>query len=200
MEWSLLDPTSWMFVVGKMLAWMAEVFRQRWKLQNRAYLWLRLFFEILTIDSIQIVRAFVCDRFCWFEALVDVWLFLSEVVIICGVWVEFVALWEVYRSWLGLFMRISLLFIKKGSVCGTAIKWLFVRIVLLILNENIIFFNLFWAKWFSVFRSSIERNIFILILDSRYYFFSHLRFLARIVFPIWRINVVVRSIIWCFYQ
>lgn len=74
---------------------MADRFRQARQSQNWAYLGLRFLFEVLPVDSVQIVGALLCDHLNGFEAFIDVWLFFFKIVGICCIWIEPIPLGEV---------------------------------------------------------------------------------------------------------
>lgn len=173
-----------MFIIKNVLAWMIETTWEGRHFENRTNLRLRLFFKVLPIDRIKIVRSFLCDDFNWLKTFINVDLFFLEIFAISRTWIKFIS-FRVYNvRLLGFLMRISILFGKMGSVCCTGIKRLRIRVELIVFNENIWLVHFLGAKLLGILRSGIERNILILIFDPRNNFFSHLWFLSRIMFSI----------------
>jgi hypothetical protein len=143
-----------------------------------------LFFEILPVDSIEIMGPFLCDSFDRFIAFIDINLFFLEIFTIGCTWIKFIPFRIDDIRLLWLVMRISMLFSEVRSIGSTRIEWLSVRIKLIVFYKDGRFIYFLRPKLLSILRGRIERDIFILILHPWNYFLSHLRFLSGVVLPV----------------
>ena len=144
------------------------------------------------------MRSLVCNYFNWFVTFIRITLFFLEIFRVGCTWIKFISLWIDNIGLLGFLMRISTLLGEMRSIGCTWVEWLSIRVELIIFYENSRLIYPLRAKLIGILRSRSEGDIFILIFDPWNYFFSHLRFSTWIMFPICRINIVIRLILLSF--
>ena len=119
--------------------------------------------------------------------------FLAKVIAISCVRIELIPIWIGNFSWRPVKLRLRSFCEEIWTVCGRTVEWLHAGIKLLIFISESIFRHAFVLICALVPRLTFERNVFFLILDSRHHLLSHLRLVARIIFPIGWIDVAI----WC---
>lgn len=144
------------------------------------------------------MRTFLTYYLGWFKRFINVWILLNIIFIVCCIWIEFITWRKFELCWLRSLMRIWIFFIKKWSISCTTIKWLIIWVKLVIFYEHFLFWHSFRAKLIFIFRWRIKWDNLTFILHSRNYFFSHLWFISRIIFSVFRINIIIWSIFWSF--
>lgn len=157
-----------------------------------------LFFEVLSVDSVEVMWSILADDLDRFKAFVDVWLLFIEVIAVSCIWAELVPLREVNDWSLWFFIREGFLFIEEGSVSRAAVKWLSIWNILVIFDMHFFFVDFLGSELVIVLCVCIKRYFFILIFDSWNYLLPHLRLLSRVVFLICRIDGVIRSVLCSF--
>ena len=95
---SLLHPAPRVLIIGQVLTGVAHILRQARQFQDGADLRLRLLLVILTVDSIQVMRTLLGYGLDRLETFIYVSLLFSEIVGICCIWIELVALRVVDKS------------------------------------------------------------------------------------------------------
>ena len=141
---------------------------------------------------------FVTDYFYRFVTFIWLWLLLDVIFVVCCTGVEFVTVRERYICILRPLMRIWNFFRVMSVISGATIEWLIIRVVLIVFNERMLFCNFLRTKLIFILCRWIKRNKPILILNPRYYFFPHLWLMPRVILTIFRIDVIIRFIIWSF--
>ena len=176
-----------------------EIRGHRRHLQNRTDLGLRLLFEVLSVDSTQIVGSLVSDLLNWFVVLKSTGLLLEVVASISSGGVEPISIREIDLGWSLLVMGIGIFLHKLWAIGSRSIKRLSIRYKLVVFDEDIGLGDTFSPVLVEIFRCGVKRHIFILIFDPRNNLLPHLRFLPRVIFSILGVDIRVGDVGLCFW-
>ena len=88
-------------------------------------------------------------------------------------------------------MGIGILLPILGAVGGGSVEGLLVRDIDIVLDVNLVLGDLLGPELLQVFRSGVEMNVLLLVLDPGHQFLPHLRFCTWVVLSILGVDVVV---------
>jgi hypothetical protein len=114
----------------------------------------------------------------WLTAFCWIYMFLIITTTICSRSIKFVITWEIVLLRFSFFMRIFWFLRIARFISCVCLKGLSARIKLFIFNSYWLFSYCLDWKFIFILRLTLKWHIFILIFNSGYYFFSHLRFMA----------------------
>lgn len=179
-----------------------DLFAVVWEAQDWALVFEGFLHVVLTVDCVQVVRAFVADPLLGFVAVGFAHWMLDVGVSVGGGAVEFVAGWEVDLLWAALIDCVrfygfcwKLLFNEVVFVSRCAVEGLAGGTVIIFAFSG---FQLdaLGPKVGLILGVTLKGEITILILDPRFMFIPRPHRMPGIVLPIRRINVIVMPILW----
>lgn len=138
--------------------------------------------------------SFIWYTFNWFKAFGSIERLLDKVIGIGGTSIKFIALW--IKDILSLLFKLGMwsFWEEVWFICGWSLKRLQTRIELFIFVSYFVFCCALRFICRFIPGLSFKWNVFLLIFNSWNNLLSHLWFVTRVIFSIWRINVTI----WCF--